>query len=312
MSAEELTAGLPCPAPATCTAMVDRMLRFLASHSVVRCATESELGPDGKRCRRYAAAPVCKWFARGGSVESVVPLGLLMLSKTFMENWYYIKDAVLEGETPFHKAYGMPVFEYLGANGSMSTLFNEAMASHSMIIAKRLVEVFRGFENYTVLVDVGGGKGTTLQMIRSQYENISGVNYDLPYVIAQASPIEGVEHVGGSMFDNIPPGNAIMLKWILHDWGDKECVKILKNCYTALPVNGTMVILEYILPETPEQTLAAQLAFDLDLAMMVQFGASGKERTEKELSELAREAGFSGGCTATYIFANVWALEFTK
>jgi len=98
---------------------------------------------------------------------------------------------VLAGETPFDKAYGMPVFEYLGANGTMNTLFNEAMASHSMIITKRLLEVFRGFENYSVLVDVGGGNGTTMQMIRSQYENISGINYDLPHVIAQASPIEG-------------------------------------------------------------------------------------------------------------------------
>jgi caffeic acid 3-O-methyltransferase len=94
MSAGELTAGLPCPAPATGTAMVDRMLRFLASHSVVRCATESELGPDGKSCRRYAAAPVCKWFARGGGVESVVPLGFWMLSKTFMENWYVVPGSL--------------------------------------------------------------------------------------------------------------------------------------------------------------------------------------------------------------------------
>jgi caffeic acid 3-O-methyltransferase len=102
------------------------------------------------------------------------------------------------------------------------------------------------------------------------------------------------------------------VQWILHNWGDKECVKILKNCYTALPVNGTVIILEYILPETPEETLASQLAFDFDLGMMLFFGASGKERTEKELLELAREAGFSGDYTATYIFANVWAHEFTK
>jgi caffeic acid 3-O-methyltransferase len=88
MGAEELTAGLPCSCPATAAAMVDRMLRFLASHSVVKCATEWELGADGKSCRLYAPAPVCKWFARGAGVESVVPFGLMMLSKTFMEAWY--------------------------------------------------------------------------------------------------------------------------------------------------------------------------------------------------------------------------------
>lgn len=317
MTAEELTARLPCPAAATAAAMVDRMLRFLASHGVVRCAAatkeSSELGSDGgKSCRRYAAAPVCRWFTRSGGVESVVPMGLWMTGKTVLETWYNIKEAVLEGETPFDRAYGQPFFEYLGENGTVNTLFDEAMANHSTIITKRLVEVFRGFENYSVLVDVGGNKGTTLQMIRSQYENISGINYDLPRVIAQAPPIEGVEHVGGNMFDNVPRGDAIILKWILHDWGDKDCVKILKNCYAALPVNGTMIILEYILPETPEETLTSQLAFNFDFGMMLMYGAKGKERTEKELSELAREAGFSGDCTATYIFASIWALEFTK
>jgi caffeic acid 3-O-methyltransferase len=45
--------------------------------------------------------------------------------------------------------------------------------------------------------------------------------------------------------------------------------------------------------------------------MLVTFG-SGKERTQREFSELAMEAGFSREFKATYIFANVWALEFTK
>lgn len=41
MSAEELVAqSLPRPAPAKVVTMVDRMLRFLASHSVVGCTTE--------------------------------------------------------------------------------------------------------------------------------------------------------------------------------------------------------------------------------------------------------------------------------
>ena len=70
------------------------------------------------------------------------------------------------------------------------------------------------------------------------------------------------------------------MQWILHDWGDKDCVKILKNCYAALPVNGTMIILEYILPETPEETLTSKLAFNFDFGMMLMYGAKGKERTE--------------------------------
>jgi hypothetical protein len=36
------------------------------------------------------------------------------------------------------------------------------------------------------------------------------------------------------------------------------------------------------------------------------------ERTEQEFAQLAAEAGFSGGCRATYVFTCAWALEFTK
>lgn len=98
---------------------------------------------------------------------------------------------MLEGAAPFEKTYGMPMFEYLSTNGPLNTVFHEAMANHSMIITKKLLKFFRGFEGLDVLVDVGGGNGTTLQMIRGQYKNMRGINYDLPHVIAQAAPVEG-------------------------------------------------------------------------------------------------------------------------
>ncbi|CAL4913262.1 unnamed protein product [Urochloa decumbens] len=310
---EHLVAARRWPRPAEAAAAVDRMLRFLASHSVVRCTTEA--GPGGKPRRSYAAAPVCKWLAlaaaRDGGQGSMAPLGLMNLDKAFMETWYYMKDAVSEGVTPTEKAYGMPLFQHLGSNEASNTLFNEAMAGHSEVITKKLLELYRGFDGVDVLVDVGGGTGATLRMITAQHKHIRGVNYDLPHVIAQAPPVQGVEHVGGSMFDYIPSGNAILLKWILHLWCDEECVKILKNCHRALPADGKVIVIEYVLPASPEPTLAAQGAFHLDVAMLNRL-AGAKERTEQEFAELAAEAGFSGGCRATYIFAYAWALEFTK
>ncbi|WVZ56043.1 hypothetical protein U9M48_006629 [Paspalum notatum var. saurae] len=305
---EELAARWPRPVEAA--AAVDRMLRYLASYNVVRCATEVD--PDGKARRSYAAAPVCKWLSTRNSGEgSVAPLAMAGLDKAFMETWYYMKYAVAEGVTPTMKAYGMPLFEHLQSNEASSTLFNQSMAGHSAIITKKLLELYHGFEGLDVLVDVGGGTGTTLRMITAQYKHLRGVNYDLPNVIAQAPPIEGVEHVGGSMFDYIPSGNAIFMKWILHLWRDEECVKILRNCHSALPADGKVIVVEYVLPACPEATLAAQGAFHLDVVMLNRH-AGGKERTEQEFAQLAAEAGFSGGCRTTYIFAYVWALEFTK
>uniref|UniRef100_A0A0E0RFG7 O-methyltransferase domain-containing protein n=1 Tax=Oryza rufipogon TaxID=4529 RepID=A0A0E0RFG7_ORYRU len=280
VTAEELAARLRLPAAAAAAA-VDRMLRLLASYGVVRCATE---------------APVCKWLAGGssGGEESMAPLGLLNLDKVFMENWYYLAQ---------------------DANERSNTLFNQAMASHSVVITSKLLQFFRGFDDgagVDVLVDVGGGTGATLRMITARHPHLRGVNYDLPHVIAQApSAVEGVEHVGGSMFDHVPSGSAILLKWILHLWGDEDCAKILKNCYKALPAKGKVILVEYVLPASPEATLAAQEAFRLDVMMLNRL-AGGKERTQQEFTDLAVDAGFSGDCKPTYIFTNVWALEFTK
>lgn len=145
----------------------------------------------------------------------------------------------------------------------------------------------------------------------------------------------GVEHAGGSMFEYIPSGNAILLKvpfvglsyivyyffvnnhnnknvqWILHLWRDEECIKILKNCHRALPANGKVIVVECVLPASPEPTQVAQGALLLDVVMLNRLRGA-KERTEREFAELAAEAGFSGGCRATYVFTGAWALEFTK
>ncbi|TVU25977.1 hypothetical protein EJB05_28501, partial [Eragrostis curvula] len=188
ITVEELAAGLPCPGKTA--DMVDRMLRFLASHSVVNCITE--LGPDGMACRSYAALPVCKWLAGKGAEDSVVPFGRMILHKAFIESWYYMKDAVLDGGTPpFEMAYGLPMFKYLREDESLSMLFNQGMSSLSLIVTKKLVDIYRGFEDISVLVDVGGGDGTTLGIIKGQYKNLRCINYDLPDVIAQAAHIEG-------------------------------------------------------------------------------------------------------------------------
>lgn len=89
VTAEELAAGLS-PASGRKTgpaaAAVDRMLRFLASHNVVRCSTD--VGADGKALRRYAAEPVCEWLTAGnGGKGSMAAVGLMTLDKVFMESW---------------------------------------------------------------------------------------------------------------------------------------------------------------------------------------------------------------------------------
>ena len=89
LAPEEVVARLPvAPANPDAAAMVDRMLRLLASYDVVRCRMEE--GKDGRYSRRYAAAPVCKWLTPNEDGVSMAALALMNQDKVLMESWSVI------------------------------------------------------------------------------------------------------------------------------------------------------------------------------------------------------------------------------
>ncbi|KAL5864929.1 hypothetical protein ACOSQ3_002443 [Xanthoceras sorbifolium] len=93
------------------------------------------------------------------------------------------------------------------------------------------------------------------------------------------------------MFYSIPNADALLLKWILHDWDDEACVKILINCRKAIPEKtGKVIIIDVVLqPDGNELFDDTGLAFDLQ--MMVN-NPGGKERTELQWKKLLEEGGF--------------------
>ncbi|CAA7391548.1 unnamed protein product [Spirodela intermedia] len=304
---EEIVAKLPTENPEAAV-MVDRILRLLASYAILTCCVID--GEGGKVRRRYGLAPVSKFIAPNEDDVSMSSLLLFHKTKFFMESWNYLKDSVLQGGIPFNKAYGMTIFEYLGTQPNFDEMFNAGMLGHSTITMKKMLETYRGFDRLGVLVDVGGGIGATLNMIISKHPSIKGINFDLPHVIADAPSFPGVEHVGGDMFESVPSGDAILMKWILHNWSDEHSLKVLKNCWKALPEQGKVIVMEGILPEAPETTREAQGLFHMDLLMLA-VTTSGKERTEKDFESLAKGAGFSGFAKVSTAFG-VWIMEFTK
>ncbi|KAL6972192.1 Caffeic acid 3-O-methyltransferase 1 [Sarracenia purpurea var. burkii] len=221
-----------------------------------------------------------------------------------------MKDAVLDGGIPFNKAYGVTIFEYHNTDPRFNKVFNQGMSNHSTITMKKILDTYQGFEGLTTLVDVGGGTGATLNMIRSKYPSIRSINFDLPHVIEDAPSYQGVEHVGGDMFVSVPKADAIFMKWICHDWSDKHCSKFLKNCYDALPDNGKVIVAEYILPVAPDTSLATKNVIHMDAIMLAQT-AGGKERTEKEFEDLAKGAGFEDFRVMCCAF-NTYVMEFLK
>lgn len=84
---------------------------------------------------------------------------------------------------------------------------------------------------------------------------------------------------------------AIYFQWIMHDWGDDECVKILKNCKKAIPsrdAGGKVIVVDMLVGVGPpdQKHLETQTLFD---ALLI----NGVERDEQEWKKVLVEAGFS-------------------
>ncbi|KAJ0538989.1 Caffeic acid 3-O-methyltransferase [Helianthus annuus] len=204
----------------------------------------------------------------------------------------------------------MPSFEYLGKDQRFNKVFNSAMFNCSTMTMKKIVDLYDGFSGLKTLVDVGGGTGASLNMITSKHTSLKGINFDLPHVIEDATTYQGIEHVGGDMFENVPKGDAIFMKCILHDWSDAHCLQVLKNCYKSIPENGKVIVAECILPEELGSTPTTQNVILVDVIMLAH-SLGGKERTEKEFEALAKEAGFKG-FNKVVCALNTWVMEFCK
>ena len=87
-------------------------------------------------------------------------------------------------------------------------------------------------------------------------------------------------------------------------------MKLLKNCYNALPNTGKVIVLEQILPIYADIAPFFQEKSLSDMLMMTQT-PGGKERMQQELFALAFGAGFKGISIAGRV-CNTLVLEFIK
>ncbi|GAB4831921.1 Caffeic acid 3-O-methyltransferase [Ancistrocladus abbreviatus] len=308
MSPAEIATQLPVSNPGAAATSLDRMLCLLASYSILTCSVRMD--SDGGMERLYGLGPVCEYLTKNEDGASLAPFFVMLEDKTFQESWYCLKDAILESpKIAFEKAHGVSFFEYCAIDSRFNDILHKGLSDYSIVLMRKILETYSGFEGLSSIVDVGGGIGACLNMIISKYPSISGINFDLPHVIKDAPSYSGVEHIGGDMFISVPKGNAIFLKRVCHNWTDAECLKLLKNCHAALPDEGKVIVCEQIPPIEPHPSNSAKSAFNLDALMLAL--TPGKERTLKEYEALANQAGFQGFKVAATVFGAT-LMEFLK
>ncbi|GLT77832.1 hypothetical protein SLA2020_493880 [Shorea laevis] len=184
MSTSEIASQLPTKNP-DAPSLLDRMLRLLASHSLLTSSIHT--CEDGRVERLYGLSPAAKFYVQNEDGGYLGSLALLSFPRKAAEVWFHLKDAILEEGNLFKNVYGISCFQYFGADPTLNTLFNKAMADLSGITMKKVLETYKGFEGVSLVVDVAGGTGATLNTIISKYPSIKGINFDLPHVIKQVS-----------------------------------------------------------------------------------------------------------------------------
>ena len=210
--------------------------------------------------------------------------------------WGALADGVRAGVDAFGHAHGRPLFRYLADDAELSAVFNTAMGEGTEPIAAA-VPLAYDFRDGRTVVDVGGGNGTLLAAVLAAVPQACGILYDSDTGSAHAaetfrrSGLAGrCRVVAGDFFAAVPAGDTMLLKGILHDWDDRRCVTILRNCRRSIAVDGRLLVLEPVLPDRLGAAEAAAAVLS-DIAMLVYTG--GRERTEAEFRALLADGGFS-------------------
>ncbi|KAK1370381.1 O-methyltransferase OMT3 [Heracleum sosnowskyi] len=284
MTLSQLSSTLSCSSTA-----LFRVMRFLMNRGIFgeKKTTEGSMG--------YVQTPLSRLLRKDGD-NSLASMILFQTSSLIIDPYHYLSARVLdENASAFLLAHGKDIWQDAAQNPDHSKLLEDAMASDTRRTVREVLdgcpEVFDGLSS---VVNVGGGDGTALRILIETCPWIRGINFDLPHVVSVAPKCEGIEHVGGDMFKSVPKANVALLKWILHDWNDDECIQILKNCREAISEYGTtgkVIIVEAVIEENRGDKLK-DVGLMLDIIMLAQT-ERGKERTAEEWTYVLREAGFT-------------------
>ncbi len=254
-----------------------RLLRALATVGVY-----DELPGD-----RYANTDLGEGL-RSDVPGTLRPLARTLNSPELWSAWGRLGHSVRTGENAFQAAHGVDVWTHRQAHPDENEIFNDNMTALTSSVAAAVAESY-DFSDRAEVVDIGGGQGILLEAVLSRYPHVSGTVFDREHVVA-AAPIRPElaprwSAASGSFFEAVPEADVYLLKSILHDWPDDECVAILRTCARSLHPGGVLLVLESVLGRPGFEMHAA---FS-DLNMLVMPG--GRERTEEEYAALFTAAG---------------------
>jgi ubiquinone/menaquinone biosynthesis C-methylase UbiE len=253
------------------------------------CASVGVFSEDNEK--RFSLTPLAEPLL-SDAPGSLRAFAVMFTTDWQFQTWAELPYSVKTGKPAFDKVFGVPMFDYFWQNPKAGKEFNEAMTSNSAFAGEAVLNSY-DFSGAAKVVDVGGGHGILLASIVKKYPHLNGILFEVPAIAKEAKSLldahgvaESCAIVSGDFTESVPAGGDIyILKHIIHDWNDEQCISILANCRRAMAPGGKVLVIEMVLPEGNEHSLGKFL--DLQMLLFL----PGCERTEAEYRVLFDKAG---------------------
>lgn len=242
-------------------------------------------------------------------------LSRMMVQEGYLA-WARFADSARTGRPVYEAVHGLPYFKHLAQKPDAATRFNAAMAAMAEVDGKALSGA-SNLADVGTIVDVGGGRAALMAAVLAANPAMQGVVFDLPSgldgALAQleaAGVAARCRLVEGSFFENVPAGgDAYVLRFILHDWDDRDARRILLASARAMRPKARLLVIERLVPARYRASVDHLRIAMVDLHMMVILG--GRERTKEEFRTLLSAAGFRLVRTAP-LPTGTWLLEAVR
>jgi SAM-dependent methyltransferase len=263
-------------------ASLHRLLRALCSLGI--CAAE----PDGA----FALTPMGALLR--ADAQPCVRSWAIYTALCQWEVWGHLIDSVRSGASARKLLTGREGYAHLEGDARAASVFNSAMVELTQITAAAVARE-GDFAGVARVVDVGGGHGELLAAVLAAHPHLRGAVFDLPHAMdgarARMAEADGrCEFIAGSFFENVPRADLHLLKSILHNWNDGQCLEILGQCRRAAAPGGRLLVVDRVMPDRVTGTPEERGIVRADLNMMVSLG--GRERTASEFEAMLATAGY--------------------
>jgi hypothetical protein len=229
---------------------------------------------------------------RKDAPRSLRAIALSFTSPEIWQRWSGFITSVRNGHDHANVPTEAEFYTHLLQNQEAGERFSAAMASATLCWSHNIADVI-DTAKVRRAVDIGGANGTLVRLLQQANPALHAVVFDQPAVAAWARADiarfgfpRRTDVIGGDFFKAVPPGDLYLLKFILHNWADEECIEILRHCRRAAVPGARIAIVEFIVGDAAHPGRTATLN---DLAMLAVLG--GRGRSLEEFDRLLSAAG---------------------